>query len=226
MTCMSSPTQSRTYPPGRQGRPLRHRPRRRCPPGRAHTTWRPNHWRSFLPRTERTTSPPRRPQTFPGSRRGRAVDPSGSPTRAGRAAPTWARYRAGRQLRVLRLLCTVVPAPHGAPPQRPEARRDRLTGVAVAIVALLVVVLVRDVEVVEARRLLLAAVAADVRVVVVARGAAVCRRTPTRAARDRRPPRRGTRSAEDRRVAAGQVHVSRRRVRIRLHLHVVGAAIQ
>ena len=57
----------------------------------------------------------------------------------------------------------------------PDAGRDGAPGVAVGVVALVVVVLVSRVEVPEAGRLLLAAVVADVAVVVARAGAAVAR---------------------------------------------------
>src|SRR5581483_6269711 len=106
----------------------------------------------------------------------------------------------------------------------PETGRDRLARVAVGVVPLLVVVLVRGVEIVEAGRLLLVAVVADVRVVVPGRGATVARvgrrvlhETVVLAGETRARP-------EDRGVAAREVDVPRRRARVRLDLDVVGAA--
>src|SRR5205814_518033 len=104
---------------------------------------------------------------------------------------------------------------------RPDPGRDRLTGVAVAVVPLLVVVLVRGVEVSETGRLLLVGVAADGRVAVGGGRAAVAGvlrgrlHEPVVLAGEA-----GART-EDRGVAAGQVDVSERRIRVRPDLHVV-----
>jgi hypothetical protein len=93
-----------------------------------------------------------------------------------------------------------------------------------AVVALLVMVLVGRIEIVEARGLLLVVVVADVRVVVAGRGAAVA--GVRRGVLDETVvlPAETRARSEDRREAAGEIHVPRRRVRVRPHLYVVGAA--
>src|SRR6185369_16962358 len=87
---------------------------------------------------------------------------------------------------------------------RPESRRDGLARVTMLVVAFLVVVLVRGVEVVKARGLLLVGVGADVVRVVARRGAAV-------AGIDRRELHQAVvlsgeaqARTEDRRIAAGE----------------------